>query len=60
MSHIIHWIEELISSDHQIITDELCFTAPISKGTVMAIIEELGYSKVGAQWVKQNLTVAQK
>jgi len=44
--HNIQWVEELISSDHQIITDELCFTAPISKGSVMAIIEELGYSKV--------------
>jgi hypothetical protein len=45
MSCNIQWVEELTSSDHQIITDELCFTVPISKGSVMAIIEELGYSK---------------
>jgi hypothetical protein len=43
MSHNIHWVEEPISSDHQI-KDELCFTVSISKGSVMAIIEELGYS----------------
>ena len=44
MPYNIHWLEELISSDHQIITDELCFNVSISKGSVIAIIEELGYS----------------
>jgi hypothetical protein len=46
MPHNIQWAEELISSDHHTITDELCFTVPIGKGSVMAIIEELGYSTV--------------
>lgn len=60
MPHGIQWVEELTSSDNQIITDELWFTVSISKGRVMAIIEELGYSKFWAQWVKQMLTVAHK
>jgi len=46
MPHNIHWVEELISSDNRIITYELRFTVSICKGSVMAIIKELGYSKV--------------
>jgi hypothetical protein len=45
MAHNIHWDEELISSDHQIMTDDLCFTGSITKGSVMAITEQLGFSK---------------
>jgi hypothetical protein len=60
MPHNIHWVEELISSDHHIMTDELCFTVSIDKGRVTEIIEELGYSKVCAHYMQQILTIAHK
>jgi hypothetical protein len=41
----IHWDEELTSSDNQIMTNELCFTVSISKGSVMALTEQLGLCK---------------
>jgi len=35
---------------HHHITDELCSTLQISKGSVMKLNTGLGYSKVWAQW----------
>jgi len=41
-------------------TDELCTTLSISKGSLMAITKELGYSKVCSCWVPQMVTAAHK
>jgi hypothetical protein len=58
--HYIHWVDDLISSNLSITTDEVCSTLSISKGSVMAIVGELSYSKVFGRWVPQILTDAPK
>jgi hypothetical protein len=60
MPHSFYWADKLICSEHCITTDELCRALYILKGTVMAIVEQLGYSKVCALWVPWMLTGAYK
>jgi hypothetical protein len=57
MTHSIHQVGKLICGDRCIRTNKLCSTLYIGKGSVMAIIEQLGYSKVCACWVTRMLTV---
>jgi len=47
----ICWIDELLCGDHHVTTDELCSILSISKGTVMAVTEELGCLKFCAYWL---------
>jgi hypothetical protein len=48
-----------ICGDHHT-TDELCSTLPVSKGSLMAVTKELGYSKVCSCWVPQMVIAANK
>jgi len=58
MPPYIHWVDEMISDNLCITTDEVCSIPFISKGSVMAFIEELSYSKVCGIWVPPVLTDA--
>jgi len=46
----IHWGDEMIVGNLCIITDEVCSIPFISKGSVVACIENLIYSKVCSSW----------
>jgi hypothetical protein len=48
MPHNTCQVDELIHGDCCVTTYEFCSTLSTSKGSIMAIIEELGYSKVCA------------
>ncbi|KAJ8865559.1 hypothetical protein PR048_033079 [Dryococelus australis] len=52
----IQHVDEIIRDDRWITTDELCHLLSIGKGTVMTIIEKLGYSKACACGVPKMLT----
>jgi len=56
----IHWVDEMISGNLCTTTDEVCSIPSISKGSVMAFLEELSYSKVCGIWVPPVLTDARK
>jgi hypothetical protein len=60
MPYSFCWVDKLICSEHCITTDELCSALYIGSGTVMAIIEQLGCSKVRAVGVPRMLTGAYK
>lgn len=59
MPHNSCRVEELIHSDCYV-TDGLCYNLSICKGIVIAVIEELGYSKVCDKWVPRILRYASK
>lgn len=52
----IQRVDEIIREDRRVTTNELCLTLSISKGSVMTIIQQLGYSKICARWVPRMLT----
>lgn len=52
--------DKLVCGNYCITTDELYSTPPTHKGSVMALIGELGCSQICARWVPQMLTYAQK
>lgn len=52
--------DKLVCGNYRITTEELYSTPPTHKGSVMALTEELGCSKICAQWVPQMLTDAHK
>jgi len=53
-------IDKLVCGNYGITTDELYFTPPTYKSSVMALNEELGCSKICARLVPQMLTDAHK
>jgi hypothetical protein len=59
MPHNIRRVEELIHS-YCYVTDGLCYNLSVCKGSVIAVIEELGYSKVCDNWVPRILRYASK
>jgi hypothetical protein len=53
-------IDKLICDNYCITTDELCSTPPMHNGSVTALTEELGGSKICAQSLPQVSIDAQK
>ena len=60
MPYSIHWVDELICSNCCITTDELFSVLSISKGSVVALTEELSYSKFCVYWLPQMLRDAHR
>jgi hypothetical protein len=56
----IHWVDEMISGNLNTTTDEVCSIPSISKGSVMAFLEELNCSKICGIWIPPVLTDACK
>ena len=48
MPNNICWVDEVIHGNNHITQDDLCSTPFVIKGSVMAIIEKLGFSKFSA------------
>lgn len=56
----IQRVDEIIRGDRRVTTGELCRITSLSKGSVMTIIQQLGYSKVCSRWVPRMLTAQNK
>lgn len=54
--HNIQQVDDIIRGDRRVTADEVCRIISLSKGSVITIIKQLGYSKVCARWVPRMLT----
>ena len=57
MPYSIHWVDELICSNCYITRDVLFSIVSISRGSVVALIEEFSYSKFCVYWLPQMLNL---
>jgi hypothetical protein len=55
----IQYVDELVSDEYCTTTDELCSALSTSKRSVMALIEELGYSKVRVRHKHRQINTRQ-
>jgi histone-lysine N-methyltransferase SETMAR len=56
----IHAVQDLILRDRRITVREMAYLLDISVGTVSAIVEDLGFSKLCARWIPKLLSDSQK